>query len=57
MNIKQPVLTVLCGCALLFPSSLQAEEGGSGHYLPGSIASFVDGVPSDPAFVSRFNGL
>ena len=30
-------LAFLCGTAA-------AEEGGSGHYLPGSMASFVDGV-------------
>jgi hypothetical protein len=32
-----------------------AEEGGSGHYLPGSIASFVDAVPASKAFIVRFN--
>ncbi len=32
-----------------------AEEGGSGHYLPGSMASFVDGVPGDPTFIVRIN--
>lgn len=34
-----------------------AEEGGSGHYLPGSIASFVDGTASAPTFVARVNGI
>jgi len=34
-----------------------AEEGGSGHYLPGSIASFVDGVPPTETVLVRFNGL
>ena len=28
-----------------------AEEGGSGHYFPGSMSSFIDGVPGDPARV------
>ena len=34
---------------------LHAEEGGSGHYLPGSMASFIDGVPSKPTFLMRLN--
>lgn len=32
---------------------LSAEEGGSGHYFPGSMSSFIDGVPGDPAFITR----
>ena len=24
-----------------------AEEGGTGHYMPGSMASFIDGVPGN----------
>lgn len=33
----------------------QAEEGGSGHYMPGSMASFIDSVPPAPAFLMRVN--
>ncbi len=36
-------------------SSAQAEEGGSGHYQPGSMASFVDGVSRTETFVVRYN--
>ena len=36
-------------------STLHAEEGGSGHYMPGSMASFVDGVPTEPTFITRIN--
>ena len=32
-----------------------AEEGGAGHYLPGSMASFMDTVPLGPTFVARLN--
>lgn len=32
-----------------------AEEGGSGHYVPGSMASFMDGVASEPTFIVRLN--
>ena len=35
--------------------SAAAEEGGSGHYLPGSMASFVDGVPLKETFIVRAN--
>jgi len=42
-------------CWLTGPAA--AEEGGSGHYLPGSMASFVDGVPLKEAFIVRVNVL
>jgi len=32
-----------------------AEEGGSGHYLPGAMSSFIDGVPTDETFIVRLN--
>ena len=34
-----------------------AEEGGSGHYMPGSMSSFVDGVPTEETFIARYNFL
>ena len=40
---------------LLVTPALHAEEGGTGHYMPGSMASFADGVPKDPTFIARFN--
>ena len=40
---------------ILSSSILIAEEGGSGHYLPGSMASFMDGVASEPTFLLRAN--
>jgi hypothetical protein len=39
------------------PVLVPAEEGGSGHYFPGSMASFIDGVPPTETFLVRFNGL
>ena len=41
--------------ALGLASLARAEEGGSGHYLPGAIASFVDGTPTAPTFVARYD--
>ncbi len=40
---------------LALGTALRAEEGGSGHYLPGSMSSFVDGVPTDETFIVRYN--
>ncbi len=34
-----------------------AEEGGSGHYFPGSMASFMDGVSPTEALIVRLNIL
>jgi hypothetical protein len=42
---------------LVASDPVQAEEGGSGHYLPGSISSFVDGVSATEVFISRLNGV
>src|SRR5215472_5936009 len=36
--------------ASLLPSASDAEEGGSGHYLPGSTADFLDILPGEPGF-------
>ena len=40
---------------LLLPCAATAEKGGSGHYLPGSMASFIDGVPPAETFLARLN--
>jgi len=32
-----------------------AEEGGTGHYLAGSMASFIDTAPAKEAFLMRLN--
>lgn len=57
MNTKPTLLAAVCGAGVLLAPPLQAEEGGTGHYLPGSIASFVDAVPPTPTFVARLNGI
>jgi len=52
MKIKLALIAahLACGSAL-------AEEGGSGHYLPGSMSSFVDSVPAKETFIARYNLL
>jgi hypothetical protein len=39
----------------LIASVTHAEEGGSGHYTPGSVSSFIDGVTAEPTFIVRFS--
>ncbi len=46
------ILLVLASASM---TNVYAEEGGSGHYLPGSMASFMDGVPTKPTFITRLN--
>ena len=55
--MKLPALTSAASCAFLALSitGLQAEEGGSGHYLPGAMSSFADGVPPAETFIARLN--
>lgn len=46
------------GLALgLVAFSASAEEGGSGHYVPGSFASFMDGVSPTETLIARINVL
>lgn len=58
MNLNQSILAsaVLAACTCMTNSAL-AEEGGSGHYMPGSMASFIDTVPAAPGFMLRLNVL
>jgi len=49
-----PALVATIGLVIL-SGTVAAEEGGSGHYLPGSMASFIDGVPPTETFLMRLN--
>lgn len=44
---------ILSLCALT--TQVLAEEGGSGHYFPGSISSFIDSVPAEDMIIFRLN--
>lgn len=55
MKFKYFVLATLVGASL--SPFVRAEEGGSGHYLPGAMSSFADSVPPQETFVTRFNFL
>ena len=54
MKMKLLLFIALSG---VFTFITNAEEGGSGHYMPGSISDFVDGVPPKEAFAVRYNML
>ncbi len=41
--------------ALAGSTALRAEEGGSAHYLPGSVASFADAFPAQPGGLAVLN--
>jgi hypothetical protein len=45
----------LIALAVLLSQTVYAEEGGSGHYLPGSMSSFMDSVPPQETFIARYN--
>jgi hypothetical protein len=54
---KCMILIVFVALAILAPLSTHAEEGGSGHYMPGAAASFIDALPGKPglAVANFFN--
>ncbi len=47
-TVKRMILGALVMFAVLVPLSAHAEEGGSGHYMPGGNASFIDCLPGKP---------
>ncbi len=42
------VIGIWVAMVMIFPISAFAEEGGSGHYMPGATASFIDALPGKP---------
>lgn len=54
MKTRFLALAILSGL-LVQMQVAHAEEGGSGHYLPGAMSSLMDAVPPKEAFVSRLN--
>lgn len=55
MKTQNVNLIVALATGLILTGFTQAEEGGSGHYMPGSMASFIDSVPATPVFITRLN--
>ena len=54
---KSIIQCALIAIAILIPLSVHAEEGGSGHYMPGAAADFIDTLPGKPglAIADFFN--
>jgi hypothetical protein len=48
--MKQKLIAPFCAFALGAISITRAEEAGTGHYMPGVTASFIDMVPGYEAF-------
>ena len=48
--MKSKILFTFTLTASLLAPVARAEEGGSGHYLPGATASFIDALPGKEAF-------
>ena len=57
MKTKHITLALAAALGVSPISLVRAEEGGSGHYLPGSMASFMDAVPPSETFIARYNFL
>ena len=62
MRLMRPVCHCCTGAVLLaVVTTARAEEGGAGHYAPGSFASFIDALPGQPAvgvfdYFAYYNG-
>lgn len=52
----QSLVLALALSASFLTSGVKAEEGGSGHYLPGAMASFIDELPGKEGF-AYLNGF
>jgi hypothetical protein len=50
---KNVLLTLTCALALA--TAARAEQGGSAHYMPGSMASFIDAFPGKPGGIAALN--
>lgn len=48
---RREILAAVALAASLLPGALPAEETGSGHYMPGATATFIDALPGKPAWV------
>lgn len=55
LSTRLSLLTTAALLTGLAAGTARAEEGGSGHYLPGSMSSFADAVAPKETFVARGN--
>ena len=46
--MKNKILIAIAICAVAFATTTRAEEGGAGHYVPGTYADFSGVPPAEP---------
>lgn len=52
--MKKRIQCVVTTAAVAFVmTTARSEEGGSGHYMPGATASFIDALPGYPSFAAE----
>lgn len=54
-KMKSKLLYPTVACALVLAATGRAEEAGSGHYIPGLVASFIDAFPAKPGGIAVLN--
>jgi len=47
--MKRNILLTSMTCVLSMATTARAEQGGSAHYMPGAMASFIDAFPGSRA--------
>jgi len=53
--MKNNLLLTSTICALALATNARAEQGASGHYMPGSMATFIDAFPGQPGALAVLN--
>lgn len=49
--MKLRLLSIVATGTLALASNVQAEDAGTGHYISGATASFIDALPDKPGFI------
>jgi hypothetical protein len=57
MKNRFAVLLLLLLSLLSLPNHLSAEEGGVGHYVPGSLSTLIDLPPTEPGWIGMASYL
>lgn len=56
-RVGRLVFVISVVLALGWTDVARAEEGGAGHYMPGTMASFMDGISPTETLITRYNFL
>jgi hypothetical protein len=55
MNKQIIIILIIGATALTTITTARAEQGGSAHYMPGQVASFIDAFPGKPGGLAVLN--